>query len=226
MKSIIFISIVLNLLIVGNKTGCLTNTLNNDIGSVTYKEALKSFLKSEKKLMEHRKKSLNDKLQSDPLTEYRYWIRTFEKNSPEVLKNTKLYSKQLIKMLVDKTLTKDKAFDRDVIMVLYNLCIEDYSDVLQSIYRLYQEKKISFQSLSLAVDQDIAFNSQVAVKYQSPKLRNILNRIAADAAFMKFKQGVSLRNRLKDILSGKVWQEEAKQMIDIQPPIMKVKECN
>jgi len=220
MKSLTIIFLVFNLF---RKDTCPTIRLEDPLKSVTYNEAVISFLRSEKIVMAHRKRNF---IKSDPITEYKFWLKTFTKYSPEMLKKTNLYSVHLIKMLTDKSIKKDNVFNRDVIMLLYNLCVEEYSVVLQSLYKNYRENTLDFSILSLAIDQDITFNNLVAAKYKNQRIRSILTEIMWDKKLSTLENGIDLKNRIKDILSGKVWTEEAQEMEIIQPPIMNSKECD
>jgi hypothetical protein len=197
----------------------------NCVGQQSHSVVLNQFMKAETVLMKHRKIQQKDRIKSDPLTENENKLNILKKKVPDMITNASCYKENLVMFLLDKKTHKDTSFDYDVLIVLYHLCIDDYSDIIEQVYQLYQEKKVSIQTLSLTVDQDITLCNQVVAEYQNPKLRGILVKIASDKELQKSNKGIYLKKRINTILSGGAWREEAQAMMKIQPPLIRHSDC-
>ena len=70
----------------------------------------------------------------------------------------------------DKKIIRDYATNQDVYRILDNLCIDDYVEVLDSVYSFYKLKQVKFDDLYSAVIQDFNMSNQLARNYKNDKI--------------------------------------------------------
>lgn len=188
-----------------------------------YYDVLCLFQKSETSILEHRKEGTFE----DPLGRVHFLYKTVRKESPELFEQTNQYKNFLLRILVDKTIEKDEYTDYDVVCILCNLCLDDYIEVMDTAYSLLKNKKINFNIFEYIIFQDFNMSNQVAQNYKNEKLQIFLNRLLLDQQFLQdiAQEHPDFNSQLKDLISGKLWDNELKEINQIQPPILKHDNC-
>jgi hypothetical protein len=185
------------------------------------------FLKCEQKIDKF-DNTIGKKRFVDPLEENEVFYVIVMKTAPTLYTETKLYKTDLINLFVDADIKKNKGASYNILRVLDNLCIEDYVDVIDSVYTFYKRKQVSFEILDMAIGQDFNMSNQVAKKYKNEKLQIILTEILNDIKSGKLTVTTppyGFQETIEKILSGKEWQE-LEEIKKIQPPLLKQKECD
>lgn len=164
----------------------------------------------------------------DPIEENEVFYGIVMKTAPTLYTQTKLFKSELINLLVDPYIKKHESAKFNILRVLDNLCIEDYVDVIDSVYTFYKRKQVSFDFLDMTIGQDFNMSNQVARQYKNEKLQKILNKIQSDIKSGNLKVTTppyGFQETIEKILSGKEWHE-LEEIEKTQPPLLKLKDCN
>ena len=186
------------------------------------------FIKAEQKAIEFRRKT--DKLRFvDPIEMNEVFYKIVNNESPELYVETRKYKIGLLNILKDKKIKRDDATNQDVYRILDNLCIEDYVEVMDSVYSFYKQKQVKFDDLYSTVIQDFNMSNQLARNYKNDKLQILLTRILQDIKTGKLlieTPPFGFREEIENLLSGNSWEKELKETEKIQPPLLKQENCN
>lgn len=197
--------------------------------TVTYKDAVALFMRSEIKLIQHREYVFKKRIFEDPVGNDQVVFNTIRKESPELFKSTIIYKDHLLQMLTDSALKRNEFFNDDIIKVLYNLCIDDYVDVMERACILFKNKQISLFVFKNIIIQDFSMSNQVARNYKNEKLQSFLYRLQQDTTLMariaKEQPYPYFKEQIQDIISGKEWEGNLKEADTIQPPYLKQSNC-
>ncbi len=164
----------------------------------------------------------------DPIEENEVFYEIVMKTAPTLYTQTELYKLELINLFVDADIKKHKSAKYNILRLLDNLCIEDYVDVIDSVYVFYKRNQVSFEILDMTIGQDFNMSNQVAKKYKNEKLQILLTEILNDIKSGKLKvitPPYGFRETIEKILSGKEWQE-LQEIEKTQPPLLKQQNCN
>jgi len=200
--------------------------------NVAYNDAVALFMKSEIKLRQHREYISKKRLFEDPVGYDYVLFNTVRSESPELYKSTTKYKDHLLRILTDSSLKKDEYMNRDILMILFNLCIDDYVDVMEQLYNLFMKKQISFGLFERAIFQDFNMSFQVAKNYKNERLRSFWLHLQNDAELMnEFDKNNSYLNEyIQDNISGKDWEVNLKEWVSNSkdknsPPFLKQVNC-
>ena len=202
--------------------------------TVTYKDAVALFMRSEMKLIQHREYVFKKRIFEDPVGNDQIVFNTIRKESPDLYESTYRYKDYLLRMLTDSTLKKNEFMDRYIITVLYNLCIDEYVDVMVHVYILFKNKQIPHRVFDNTIIQDFNMSTQVARNYKNEKLQSFLLRLQKDTVLMDRLGNKKLyfKAYIQDLISGKEWETNlkeweanSKKTVKIQPPYLKQSNC-
>jgi hypothetical protein len=186
------------------------------------------FVKAEQKSIEFRKK--NYKLRFvDPIEMNEVFYRIVMKESPELYTDTRKYKIGLLNILKDKTIKRDDETNRDVFRILDNLCIDDYVEVIDSVYSFCRMKQVEFVDLYNAVSQDFNMSNQLERNYNNEKLQILLTKILQDIKTGKLlveTPPFSFKEEIENLLSGKSWENDLKWLGKTQPLLLKQQNCD
>ncbi len=195
------------------------NTKNDSI-------ARQLFVKSERKALEFRKSKMNLRF-VDPIEMNEVFYKIVVKESPALYSNTSKYKNGLLNILKDKKIKRDYETNQDIFRILVNLCVEDYVDVVDSVYSFYKQKQVSFSDFYNAVIPDFNMSNQFVRSYKNEKLQILLTQILQDIKTGKLlvvTPPYGFQEEIENLLSGKLWENELKKDEKIQPPLLK--SCN
>ena len=164
----------------------------------------------------------------DPIEENEVFYEIVMKTAPTLYTQTELYKVELINLFVDADIKKYRSAKYNILRLLDNLCIEDYVDVIDSVYAFHKRNQVSFEILDMAIGQDFNMSNQVAKKYKNEKLQILLTEILNDIKSGKLKVRTppyGFQETIENILSGKEWIE-VDEIGKTQPPLLKQKECD
>jgi hypothetical protein len=207
------------------------------------------FLKVEEVMNEHYAILTKNETFEDPLSRNLFLFQTVNQYAPELLISTNEYKIDLLYLLNDSVnIKKQNLFNGDIIFILCNLCIEDYSDLILQAFQLYKENKISLQDFGDIIFQDTDVSVQVYKNYQNPLLIKTLNtvmqdidssielqdKIVMDNIKLPLYQQINIQKiqrLIEQILSGNSWNGNEnnsfdvsiKKLSQIQPPILNPK---
>jgi hypothetical protein len=205
---------------------CFQLKARNNIKDDTIARQL--FIKAEQKAIEFRKGTYELRF-VDPIEMNEVFYKIVIKESPELYTDTQKYKNGLIKILKDKSIIRDDETNRDVFRILSNLCIEDYVDVIDSVYSFHMQKQVEFEDLYDAVFQDFNLSNQVGKKFDNERLQVQLTQILQDIKTRKLlvvSPPYGFQEGIEDLLSGKLWKDELKEFEKIQPPLLNQKNCD
>lgn len=194
---------------------CLTN--NAIAQSDHIDNAISMFNKVENELIFFRKKTKKEYY--EPVEDFERRFYLIKRHAPLLLSETDKYKEDLLCLLSNKKVLKDKETNRDVIFILYNLCLDNYITACERIYSLFKLGVINLGDLSFALDPDFVNNIKVAKNYENHTLRVLYCRIIKDLNKSKKKDELELALRLGQVLSGETW-EDYRVASKIQPPII------
>ena len=195
--------------------------------SVTYKEAVALFMKSDKQLTNYREYIKRKNIFMDPLGYNLIWYKTIAKESPDLFRSTDKYKGYLLQMLKDSSLKKGEFTDAYIVRVLYNLCLEDYIDIMDSAYVFFKNKQISSSVFIDMIFQDPQISDLVARNYKDERLQLFLRCLQKDNKLtdrIKIKY-FDYKQNLNDLISGKLWNTDLKENEKTSPPLLKHENC-
>jgi hypothetical protein len=116
-------------------------------GNQKDKQFVTLFANAEKNAIKQRKEFDKKGVFMDPLGINSCTYNILKKTSPELLDNTNVYIDSLLSLFNNKLIPRDYYTDFDIIVILSNLCIDDYIIVINKVYLLYTNKKIKFKMI-------------------------------------------------------------------------------
>ncbi len=162
----------------------------------------------------------------DPLGRIDYFFKMVKTVAPQLLTDTKSYKDDILNLLTDKTFQKNRLTNEGIVFVLYNLPIDDYVDILDSVLSLYKNEKITESVFELFVLQNEIASTSVYKNYKNIKLQNFLNKLLNDQSLiLKVElQKKHFRKNILDLKNGVAWEGTSdgglKKLCEIQPPIL------
>jgi hypothetical protein len=186
------------------------------------------FIKAERKAIEFRKKT--DKMRFvDPIEMNEVFYRIVMQESPELYTDTRKYKIGLINILKDKNIQRDDKTNQDIFRILDNLCIEDYVDVIDSVYSFHKQKQVKFEVLYDAVLQDFNMSNQLERNFKNEKLQILLTQILRDLKTGKLlveTPQLGFKEEIENLLSGKSWENDLKWLGKTKPLLLKQQKCD
>lgn len=164
----------------------------------------------------------------DPLGRIDYFFKTVKTVAPQLLTDTKLYKDDLLNLLTDKTFHKNLFTDDDIVFVLYNLPIDDYVDILNTVLYMYKKGDINQEIFECFIFQDFNVSNSIAKSFKNEKLQAFLNKLLNENNLIieAESQNKYFRRSILNLKSGMAWEggEEGglgyKRIGEIQPPIL------
>ena len=186
------------------------------------------FVEAEKKAIEFRKKTLHIRF-VDGIEMNELFYKVVMKESPALYNDTHKYKNGLLDILKDKKIRRDATTNQDVFRILYNLCVDDYVDVIDSVYSFYKHKQVKFDDLYDAIVIDFNMSNLVAKKYKNERLQRLLLQIQQDIKTGKLSvvtPPFGFQEEIENLISGKLWEDELKEDVKIHPSLLKQSGCN
>lgn len=164
----------------------------------------------------------------DPVGRNDMYFEELKKQSPDLLDNTNRYKFGVLHLLVNDTIEKDAYTDFDIVNIMYNLCIDDYIEMSDSILNLVKKGLVKFEILDSAICQDFNLTNSVARNYNNPELQKLLKQIIED-----FKSGgiripgdrEDFIEELNRLISGEAWKNDLQYSIIKHPPLPNREDC-
>ena len=164
----------------------------------------------------------------DPLGRIDYFFKTVKTVAPQLLTDTKLYKDDLLNLLTDKTFHKNLFTDDDIVFVLYNLPIDDYVDILNTVLYMYKKVDINQEIFECFIFQDFNVSNSIAKSFKNEKLQAFLNKLLNENNLVieAESQNKYFRRSILNLKNGMAWEggEEGglgyKRIGEIQPPIL------
>ena len=150
-------------------------TSDNNLKSKTKQLFLKSELFAMNERSEVEKNSF-----LDPVWRNLRFIELAKNKSPDLIANTNYYKWGLFDLLTDSKIKKDNYTDIDIVNILYNLCLDDYIQVVDSAYFLVKQHKLKIEVFELFINQDFNITNRLAKNYKYPPVTNLLKSIRHD----------------------------------------------
>ena len=185
------------------------------------------FMKAELKAIKFRKKTYPLRF-VDPIEMNDVFYNIVKRESPALYSDTPKYTLGLLNILKDKSIKSDEATNQDVFRILDNLCIDDYVEVIDSVYSFYKQKQVTFSDLEFALFQDFNISNQVAKNYKNETLQTLLKHMLQELQTGKFlieTSQLGLKEEIEELLLGKLWENDLKETAKIQPPLLKQENC-
>jgi hypothetical protein len=215
MKKIIYVTILLI-----NSCACSNASQANRSNNKT----LDMFLKFEMAISKYRDSVKTNKLFLSPQDESYDFKRILIQTSPDLLQHTDRYVNDLLDMLKKNKIDNTTNSNNDIIWLLYNLCIEEYSNAIAILYDYYKLDIINFKTFESAIVQNNHLSNQVGLQYQNEKLRKVLESIYHDNTNRHDSEHEKLQRIIKDVIDGKDYYE-LKELNTVQPPFFTHKNC-
>jgi hypothetical protein len=190
-----------------------------------YNETSKLFLKFEDEISKHRDSIRVNRIFITPDDEAYDFGKILTQAAPSLLKKTQEHKVSLLKILESKSINKNNSFNEDIVCILYGLCVEEYADVLTKLYELYRFRKIDFNTMRIAIDQQSHLSNMLILNYNELSLKVVLEKIEADTKKINSSESIVLREIVNSILSG-IEYNSAKESNNIQPPVFAYKNCH
>lgn len=138
--------------------------------------------------------------------------------APQFLTDTKLYKDDILNLLTDKSFKKYHLIDYDIPYLLYNLCIDDYVDLLHSVVVLFKKGDIDQEIFERFIFPDDFVSTSLYKNYQNDKLQLFLNNLLKDLDLItKVKiqepdQDLSFSERIYRLKNGTIWEGNSEYM--------------
>jgi hypothetical protein len=113
----------------------------------------------------------------DPVTNSELFLIATEKKSPELLKNTDAYRFELLSLLKDKAINSNEYTNNDLTILLYNLCLDNYIAIIDSVCQSVIKEEIAFSVLNNLIFQDMNLSNQLILNYDNVKVKHILEKV-------------------------------------------------
>lgn len=141
-----------------------------------YTKVRAAFIKVENKAIEERAKIVKLRF-FDPIERADRFFQILQNDSPELLINTDIYKFEILSLLNDTTIQKDQFTILDIEGLLYNLCLENYLTILDTVYFKVKQQKLDFVVLEDLAIQDFNVSNLLLVNYEDTKVQNIISKI-------------------------------------------------
>lgn len=184
--------------------------------SVSYKKTRDMFIVAHNKLNKIRTYNFNQKTLITPTDDAIIFYETFYKHAPVLIKNTKFFHKDLLQMLKDSSILKNEEFNNDIVRLLYNSSIEDYTLIIDSLFSFYKNNQIEFDAFEHSIIQNSRLSLLVRLNCGNSNLIHLLNKIK--------KNQDPKQRELNKIIESILNCEDlngAKEMNKFQPPFFK-----
>lgn len=200
-KTKIFVTVFLLFLCL-NSTQAMNYNINID--SLTKKLFVKSESLAIKKRIQYSKHY--DFLEENYVGEQ--FIKTVLKESPELINNTNYYKWGLLRLLSDKTIERDFYTDLDIIAILYNLCIDDYIDIVDSVFIKVKSRDLSIEIMKNLIVQNPYLTITLAKNYRCHQVYEKLYQIRKELQLINMNNQISniITQEIDSIISGNTWK--------------------
>ncbi len=206
---------------------CCSSAKKEDSDPKTNK-VYESFQIIENKMQAHYDYIEKNGIFEDPLGRIDYFFKTVKTVAPQLLTDTKLYKDDLLNLLTNKTFQKKHFTNEGIVFVLYNLPIDDYVDVLNTVLYMYKKGDINQEIFECFIFQDFNVSNSIAKSFKNEKLQAFLNKLLNENNLIieAESQNKYFRRSILNLKSGMAWEggEEGglgyKRIGEIQPPIL------
>ncbi len=135
--------------------------------------------------------------------------------APHFLTDTKLYKDDILSLLTDKSFKRYHSIDYDIPYLLYNLPIDDYIDLLQSVVVLFKNGDIDQELFERFIFPDDFVSISLYKNYQNEKLQLFLNNLLNDeeliakVKILKPYQNSPFSERILYLKNGTMWEGDS-----------------
>lgn len=188
------------------------NSAKKEIISSDSKNVSVLFQEIETQMNAHYEYVEKERLFEDPVGRVKYLFKVVKNVAPQFITETKLYKDEILKLLTDTTFQKYKFIDEDIAYILYNLPIEDYVDLLNSVLVLFKNGNINQNIFELFIFQDDFVSISVCKNYRNNKLQIFLKQLLEDKNLLtKAKiQNKLFEKAVLNLKNGTHWEGEKK----------------
>ena len=162
----------------------------------------------------------------DPLGRIDYFFRLVKSNNPQLLTDTKLYKEEILNLLTDSVLRKNRFTYEDIIYTLYNLSINDYVDLLESALNLYKKGEMSLSYFELFLFQEDVVSNSIYKNYKNKKLQVFLSKLLLDKeTILKAEtEDRIFKERILKLKDGTTWEALKPYFINSKPILDYIRE--
>lgn len=201
----IHISILLVLMLSCYSTKTESNKLNTN-------KIIESFQKIEDKMKTHYEYIEKNRIFEDPIGRAIHFFEVVKTVAPQLLADTKLYKNEILNLLTDETFKKYDFIDYDIPYLLYNLPIDDYVDLLNSVVILFKNGDINQDIFERFIFPDSFVSNDLYKNYRNKKLQFFLNNLLKDEDLttrvktQQPYQSVSFSENVLLLKNGTMWE--------------------
>ena len=144
-----------------------------------------------------------------------HFFKVVKTVAPHFLTDTKLYKDDILSLLTDKSFKKYDLIDYDIPYLLYNLPIDDYVDLLQSVVVLFKNGDIDQELFERFIFPDDFVSISLYKNYQNEKLQLFLNNLLNDeeliakVKILKPYQNSPFSERILYLKNGTMWEGDS-----------------
>ena len=144
-----------------------------------------------------------------------HFFKVVKTVAPHFLTDTKLYKDDILSLLTDKSFKKYDLIDYDIPYLLYNLPIDDYIDLLQSVVVLFKNGDIDQELFERFIFPDDFVSISLYKNYQNEKLQLFLNNLLNDeeliakVKILKPYQNNPFSERILYLKNGTMWEGDS-----------------
>jgi hypothetical protein len=144
-----------------------------------------------------------------------HFFKVVKTVAPHFLTDTKLYKDDILSLLTDKSFKKYDLIDYDIPYLLYNLPIDDYIDLLQSVVVLFKNGDIDQELFERFIFPDDFVSISLYKNYQNEKLQLFLNNLLNDeeliakVKILKPYQNSPFSERILYLKNGTMWEGDS-----------------
>ncbi len=141
-----------------------------------------------------------------------HFFKVVKTVAPHFLTDTKSYKDDILSLLTDKSFKRYHLIDYDIPYLLYNLPIDDYIDLLQSVVVLFKNGDIDQELFERFIFPDDFVSTSLYENYQNEKLQLFLNNLLKDEELIakveiqEPDQDLSFSERIYRLKKGTMWE--------------------
>ncbi len=166
----------------------------------------------EDKMEAHYKYIEKNRIFEDPIGRAIHFFKVIKTVAPQLLANTKLYKNEILNLLMDEKFKKYDFIDYDIPYLLYNLPIDDYVDLLNSVVILFKNGDINQDIFERFIFPDSFVSNDLYKNYRNKKLQFFLNNLLKDEDLttrvktQQPYQSVSFSENVLLLKNGTMWE--------------------
>ena len=193
---------------------CCSSAKNEDSDPKTNK-VYESFQIIENKMQAHYDYIEKNRIFEDLIGHTSHFFKVVKTVAPHFLTDTKLYKDDILSLLTDKSFKKYDLIDYDIPYLLYNLPIDDYVDLLQSVVVLFKNGDIDQELFERFIFPDDFVSISLYKNYQNEKLQLFLNNLLNDeeliakVKILKPYQNNPFSERILYLKNGTMWEGDS-----------------